>query len=272
MPIDIDSPYPISQEHIRFYREHGYIKLKNVLSAETLAYYGGEITRKVLELNPNRKPLAERDTYHKAFIQITNLWEKSALSKKFVLGKRLGRIAAELMEVSGVRLYHDQALYKEPGGGFTPWHADQQYWPLATDRSITAWIPLQHTPVEMGPLAFASKSQHFTYGRDLSIGDESEKLIQNAMHEANFEYVEEPFELGEVSFHSGWTFHRAGPNNTNKPRAVMTIIYMDENMRLGEPANDYQKIDGKVFCPGIHVGEIIDTPKNPVIFSKLEWS
>jgi hypothetical protein len=28
------------------------------------------------------------------------------------------------MEVEGVRLYHDQALFKEAEGGITPWHAD----------------------------------------------------------------------------------------------------------------------------------------------------
>ena len=37
-----------------------------------------------------------------------------------------------------VRLYHDQALFKEAGGGITPWHQDQHYWPLDTDRTITS--------------------------------------------------------------------------------------------------------------------------------------
>ena len=59
----------------------------------------------------------------------------------------------------GVRMYHDQALYKEAGGGITPWHADQYYWPLETDKTITAWIPLQATPLEMGPLEFSAGSQ-----------------------------------------------------------------------------------------------------------------
>ena len=48
-----------------------------------------------------------------------------------------------LMQVEGVRVYADQALYKEPHGGYTPWHCDAFYWPLATDKAITAWIPLQ---------------------------------------------------------------------------------------------------------------------------------
>jgi len=60
------------------------------------------------------------------------------------------------MKVDGVRIYHDQALFKEPGGGFTPWHADQYYWPLETDKTITAWMPLQSIPLTMGPLEFSA--------------------------------------------------------------------------------------------------------------------
>ena len=63
------------------------------------------------------------------------------------------------MEVEGVRLYHDQALFKEAEGGITPWHADQYYWPLSTSKTITDLIPLQATPLEMGPLEFSAGSQ-----------------------------------------------------------------------------------------------------------------
>lgn len=70
-------------------------------------------------------------------------------------------------------MYHVQALYKEPRGGHTPWHADQYYWPFATDRRVTVWIPLQDTPADLGPLAFAERSQSFEIGRHLAISDES---------------------------------------------------------------------------------------------------
>ncbi|MCK4755170.1 MAG: phytanoyl-CoA dioxygenase family protein, partial [Calditrichia bacterium] len=223
-----------------------------------------------LELNTMDLPIEKRDTYHKAFLQITNLWKESKLVKEFVMGKRLARIAADLLGTTGVRLYHDQALYKEKGGGITPWHADQYYWPLSSEKSCTAWIPLQDTPMEMGPLAFSAKTHHFSYGRELAISDESEAELQEALKKARFEYVSEPFKLGEVSFHYGWTFHNAGPNTTDKPREVMTIIYMDENMRLKKPANENQKIDWDVWCPGVKIGEIISTELNPVIFSNEE--
>lgn len=95
--------------------------------------------------------MEERDTYSRAFLQVMNLWRADDTVRALVFSKRLAAIACQLMEVDGVRIYHDQALYKEPSGGFTPWHADQYYWPLATDKTITAWIPLQATPLSMGP-------------------------------------------------------------------------------------------------------------------------
>ena len=67
--------------------------------------------------------------------------------------------------------------------------------------------------------------------------------------------VEEPFALGDVSFHSGWTFHRAGPNRTGRTREVMTVIYMDADMRLAAPRNRNQEIDRETWCPGAAWGE-----------------
>ena len=130
MTIDIDSHYPLTADQVASFRENGFIKLRDVLSRATLAFYGREITRLTIALNTQDKPLEERSTYDKAFLQVMNLWERSPLVGRFVMGQRLARIAAELLEVKGVRLYHDQSLYKEPGGGITPAHADQYYWPL----------------------------------------------------------------------------------------------------------------------------------------------
>lgn len=224
--LDLDSHYTLTDEQITFFRTHGYIKLKNVLSPETLAYYSEEISRKVIELNTMHLPMEKRNTYQKAFLQIMNLWTQSAIVREFVMSKRLGRIAAELMGVRGVRLYHDQALYKEPSGGITPWHADQFYWPLSNENTCTAWIPLQATPMNMGPLGFAEKSHNMEFGRDLEISDTSEQQLQDTLKREGYALDDTPFDLGEISYHYGWTYHRAGPNTSDKARKVMTIIYL----------------------------------------------
>lgn len=264
--LDIDSAYPLAPGAPAFYRENGFVKLEDVLSPDALRHFGREFSAKVVELNTLHLPMEERTTYEKAFLQVMNLWTKSETVRQFVFGKRLARIAAELMGTRGVRLYHDQALYKEAGGGLTPWHADQYYWPLATDRCCTAWVPLQDTPFEMGPLAFAPRSHRFEHGRDLEISDESEAAVRAALEALGFGQFEEPFRLGEVSFHSGWTFHRAGPNRTDRCREVMTVIYMDVDMRLSAPRNKNQVVDRETWCPGAVVGERIETPLNPVLY------
>jgi ectoine hydroxylase-related dioxygenase (phytanoyl-CoA dioxygenase family) len=266
--IDLDSPYALSADQIAQFRRDGFIKLKNVISPETLAHYGAEITRLTIELNTQQVPLEERSTYDKAFLQVMNLWEHSAVVTEFVMGQRLARIAAELLEVDGVRLYHDQSLYKEPGGGITPAHADQYYWPLASDRTITAWVPLQAVPTDMGPLGFYARSQSVEFGRDLGISDESEEKISANMAKHGFAFDSGPFELGEISFHLGWTFHKAGANVSKNPRAVMTVIYMDADMRLAKALSPIQENDRNQWCPGAVEGAVIDTPKNPLIYRR----
>jgi len=264
--IDVESPYPVDAATVAQFEADGFVRLPRLLSPETVEHYEPEITAKVIELNTMHLPMAERSTYRKAFLQVSNLWRHSGVVRELVFSTRLARVAAELLGVDGVRLYHDQALYKETGGGITPWHADHYYWPLSGDRCCTAWIPLQTTPLDMGPLSFAVGSHTVEFGRDLQISDESEAAMQEALAGAGLDVWQEPYELGDVSFHQGWTFHRAGPNRTETPRRVMTVIFLDAEMTVAAPTNEDQEIDR--WMPGIQPGEVPDTPVTPVLYRK----
>lgn len=267
---DLDEAFQLTAEQIDFYQKHGYIKLKRVLPPELLQHYRSAIHDRVSELSRDALPLDQRDTYGKAFLQVMNLWTESLTVRKFVLGKRLGRIAAELMQCSGVRIYHDQALYKEPGGGITPWHADQYYWPVDSDKTVTAWVPLQATPKEMGPLIFSEKSHRLQIGRDLEISDESETTLKEVLEQ--FRLEDSAYELGDLSFHAGWTFHRAGANTTDRPREVMTMIYMDENIRVTPPRNKNHTMDMERWMPGLVAGDALTSRLNPVVYSSRDRS
>jgi ectoine hydroxylase-related dioxygenase (phytanoyl-CoA dioxygenase family) len=264
----LNESYTLSQAQLDFFQKNQFIKLKDVLDEETIAHFNEVISAQVDKMNTGNTALEDRSTYGKAFLQLFNLWREDEGVKTLIFSKRLAQIAAELMRVDGVRLYHDQALFKEGGGGITPWHADQYYWPLESDKTVTAWIPLQETPLEMGPLEFSAGSHAIVEGRELEIGDESEAIIQKTLRVTDFEHVIEAFDMGEVSFHSGWIFHRAGANITNDMRKVMTIIYMDKDMILKNPVNKNQENDWHTWCPGAIVGEVIDTHLNPLIYSK----
>ena len=63
---ELDTPYPISQEQIDFYKKYNFIKLKNVISKETIAYFNTVISDSVISMNKNPLPIEQRNTYGKA--------------------------------------------------------------------------------------------------------------------------------------------------------------------------------------------------------------
>lgn len=264
----LDQDYSVTPEQASFFAQNGFIKIKNIFDASVIDYMNIVISKEVNRLNNQQIPLEERDTYGKAFLQIMNLWTHTTVVKDIVFSKRIAQIATGLMQTNGVRLYHDQALFKEPKGGHTPWHADQYYWPLATENTVTAWIPLQATPLNYGPLEFSAGSNRLTAGRDKQISDESQAFLESELKNQNFEHVIEPFDVGEISFHRGWLYHRAGPNVSGNMRKVMTMIYMDKDTVLKEPENHNQLADWETWCPGAMVGATINTPLNPVLYGK----
>lgn len=261
----LDQPLLLDPEAIARFREDGFVRLPGVLDRATVASYGQAITAATLRHNTDHRPLEERSTYDRAFLQVMNLWRVEEQARRFVFGKRLAGIAAALLGVRNVRLYHDQSLYKEPGGGITPAHADQYYWPLASDRTVTAWVPLQDVPMEMGPLAFYRGSHRENFGRDLAISDESEAEITRQMQARGFALDDQPYAAGDVSFHGGWTFHRAGANRSTRPRSVMTMIYMDAEMRVAEPRHEMQRADLAKWLPGLRPGDLAASPINPLL-------
>ena len=262
----LQTNYELSKEQIESYQTNRFIKLKEVLNEETLVFFNKTISARVNKMNTITTRLEERGTYGKAFLQLFNLWCEDEIVKELIFSKRLAKIATDLMQVDGVKIYHDQALFKEGGGGITPWHADQYYWPLETDKTVTAWIPLQAIPLENGPLEFSAGSHQIVEGRELEIGDESETIIQQKLKVTDYKLVIEPFDAGEISFHSGWVFHRAGANFSNQMRKVMTIIYIDKDMKLKNPENKNQINDWNTWCPGAGIGEVINSPLNPILY------
>jgi ectoine hydroxylase-related dioxygenase (phytanoyl-CoA dioxygenase family) len=262
----LDDYKEISTEQIEEFREKGHTLTRNILDPDEVAAYRKVITEAVEKYNTEKRKLEERDTYGKAFLQIMNLWRNDELVKEFVLSKRLAKIAADLLGVENVRIYHDQALFKEPGGGPTPWHQDQYYWPIDTHNTITMWMPLVDINVEMGMLTFASGSHKAGYCFDSEISDESEAEYSAYIKEKGFPVTRaQSMKAGDATWHYGYTIHSAPGNNSDLLRAVMTIIYVADGARVTEPKHKWQINDHKTWLMSKPVGEIIDSELNPVV-------
>lgn len=182
------------------------------------------------------------------------------------MSKRLAKVAADLLGVENVRIYHDQALFKEPGGGPTPWHQDQYYWPVDTQKTITLWMPLVDIDVDMGMLTFASGSHKGGSVFSYEISDESESQFDRYVRDNNFEISRaKTMEAGDATWHTGYTIHNAPGNNSGKMREVFTVIYIDANTRIKRPENKWQENDLETWLMNKEPGSFADSELNPLV-------
>ena len=267
----LNDVYPLAHEQIESYRRDGFVLLRGVLSADEVAAYRPALVEAVHEhARPRQEQDQEQkkiDDYSDIFLQVTNLWQRSEAARRFVLARRFARIAAELMGVQGMRLYHDQALFKPPGGKRTPWHQDQIYWPLDMANTITMWMPLVDAPRAMGTMTFAAGSHREGLCGDLIISDAADEFYRKLIAEREYPLVSYDLRAGDATFHAGHLLHCAEPNTTRCTREVMTVIYYADGARITEPHNDYQRVDMEVFFPGQLPGEIAASPLNPLLYT-----
>ena len=200
------------------------------------------------------------------FTQVTNVWRVHETVRAFIFAKRFARLAAELLGVQGVRLYHDQALIKEPGGKPTPWHQDHYYWPLETENTVTMWMPLIDCPHEMGTMNFVSGSHINPAFQEMPISETSQEYFSRLIAEQHLPTPHYSMKAGDATFHYGRTLHSAPANSTAAPREVITIIYYADGTRLIKPDNEHRKVDLEVFHPGQKPGEIAASALNPLLW------
>jgi ectoine hydroxylase-related dioxygenase (phytanoyl-CoA dioxygenase family) len=266
---DLASKYEIPPARVAEFRRDGHLLLRQVATPDEAAAYRGIILAAREKFGAEATPIENRDTYGKAFLKGMNLWPKDPGVRRFVLSSRFAEIAADLLRVKGVRVYHDQALLKEPGGGITPWHQDQHYWPLDTDNTITMWMPLVDVSPAMGTMRFASGSHLNGYLGDMPISDDSEKKFEQFIDERGYEICHGvAMNAGDATFHYGWTLHGAPANTTDLTREVMTIIWYADGARVTEPGNFNRQRDLERWMPGLKPGDLAASELNPLVFSR----
>jgi ectoine hydroxylase-related dioxygenase (phytanoyl-CoA dioxygenase family) len=268
---DLDDEYPLTPEHTRHFRTEGFVILRGVFTSEEVDAYRIEIQRATRELNQESRKLDERDTYGKAFLQTINLRLHNEGVMKLVGSHRIGKVAADLMGVDGVRIFHEQSLFKEPGMGTnpTPWHQDQYYWPLEELTTIGFWMPLVDIEEGMGGMKWAAGTHKLGFLGQHVISDESQKYFEDYIGEHHIRVTEGvPMKKGDISFHYGWTLHAAGPNCSDKVREAMIGTYFADGMRVMAPTNPSQENDRVNYLGGKEPGEIADSALNTLVYKR----
>lgn len=225
--------YQVTNGQIDFYDQYGFVQLDDVLSSreiEELAWYLDDVMLTGEGPGSVSPPSPE---FHKILNSRMNTWRHSAGMAKYVLSPYLADIALRLSGASGVRLFHDQAFWKMPGDSKpTPWHQDATYFPMKEPDVMTLWIPLDDVDESNGCLSFvpnshrAGKLANVDFVNPVNLFE----LAENAgAAEELRKPVTVPLKKGSCTVHHGLTFHYAYANRTDKPRRVLTIVYMPEH-------------------------------------------
>ena len=262
----LDAEHALSAEEVEAFRRDGHLTVRGVCTAGEVAAYRTHIASAVQRFNPESRPLEQRDTYGRAFLQVWNLWQRDPAVARFALARRFAKMAADLMGVDGVRVYHDQALFKEPGGGHTPWHQDRYYWPLDTDDTVTLWMPLIDVPAGMD---FATGSHRSADMRGTRISDDSDAYFTRLVAELDMPVTPVgALRAGDATFHDGWMVHRAPSNPEGPMREVMTVIYFADGTRIGPADSDERRTDLERWLPGLHPGDVAASELNPLVYHR----
>jgi len=258
--------YEVSAETVAGFQRDGHTAVIGLASTAEVEAFRSPIAQAAADNNLEQRALAERGTYGQAFLQTTNLWLVDEAVRRFVLAPRFAGVAAALMGVEQVRLYHDQALFKEAGGGRTPWHQDQFYWPFTDPRTITMWMPLVDLEPAVGSMRFATGSHRLGAVSEQPISDESEHEIDAIISERGLAVnTHGALRAGDATFHAGWTLHSAGANPSSQPREVMTVIYMADGIEVATPANPFQDFDRISWLDATPPGQPAAGSLNPLI-------
>jgi ectoine hydroxylase-related dioxygenase (phytanoyl-CoA dioxygenase family) len=244
-------------DRARFFQE-GWLLLRQVAEPSLLTR-----TREAL----SREALARcRSGSGAAFMPVGNLWRVDPLCAEFVRHRRFAQIAADLLGVERVCLYHDQAMFSEPQAAATPWHQDAQHWAIPGDRCLTMWLALVDLEPAMGTLTYASGSQREGLLGDWPIGDGSQRFF--AEHLATRPYAQVnagAMQAGDALFHDGWVIHGSPPNRTPRLRAVMTVLFVADGTRLDSPQYPAQQQALAEWTPGQQAGEAVGSALNPLL-------
>jgi len=248
------------------FRWDGYVIVPDLLDAEELARYGALVNAAVAERKaPDQRTLAEKSRYEQSFTQCMNLWEDHASIRPLTFHQGIGQAAAELLGADAVRIWHDQALYKDAGGRGTDAHQDHPYWPMAETASVTAWIPFEGSTIASGALGYVAGSHAIGLRKFVNIffGEPEDLLADPEIAGLEPTFVEVP--AGSVAFHHGLTVHLSKPNTTDAPRAVHTVIFFPDGATRGYPFPHFAVDRG-----GIEVGQPIASDVTPIAWPRTD--
>ncbi len=258
-------PHLLSDAVIEQFNQEGFIATPEVFSATELRTLGHAVDDEVSKRSAHdTREVGQKSTYEQSFVQCMRLWETNSVVRDFVCDGRLAGMAAQLLKVPSVRLWQDQALYKESGGRETDAHQDQTFWPIGDAPLLSVWIPFDAVSHNNGAMAYVPGS-HLAGGlRPVDITHTTEPydiLSDPKLSQRLPRWME--VDAGEMIWHHGFTVHQAAANSSARTRRVFTVVFIADGCAREKPWPTFPLDRDQV-----EVGDLIAGPGMPVLWPK----
>jgi ectoine hydroxylase-related dioxygenase (phytanoyl-CoA dioxygenase family) len=265
----------LSKEQIASYRENGFLILDDFLNPEEVTNWKKTIDKALIDRNGRKFPHSELKTgesdgindsaeyFGKVFDQIINLWQTDNDVKDLILDQRIGKMATQLSESEGIRVWHDQSLIKQPWANATAWHLDTPFWSFSHREALSIWIALEDVTVENGCLWFMPGSEKITQFDEPGIGANMGDIFDDYPQFRETKPVPSIIKAGSCSFHNGLNIHAAGVNMTPGTRRAMTCAFMPD----GSTFNGNKNLLPEAYFKTLKIGDLFNNDEqNPLVF------
>ncbi|MEE2657579.1 MAG: phytanoyl-CoA dioxygenase family protein [Candidatus Latescibacterota bacterium] len=231
----------VTADQINEYQTRGFVVIEDFLTLEELQTWRERVDDAVARRQKSKLANSDAESgdsyYDKVFTQRLNLWMDHEGVRKLMVDPRLGEMATKLAETGGIRIWHDQALIKEPWANPTGWHLDNPYWSFSSRDAISIWVALDDATLENGCLYFLPGTHKDATWDNAPIGENISDLFDTYPQWAKMTSVAAPMKAGSCSFHNGLLAHGAGANMTPGRRRAMTCAYMPDGCTFNGKAN-----------------------------------
>ncbi len=125
---------------------------------------------------------------------------------------------------------------KTEGAPFVAWHQDVTYWGLEPPNVVSAWLAIDDSKIDNGCLRVIDGSHKLgILEHDKADGGGNLLSINQAIPADLFDMekaVDVELEAGMMSIHEGMTIHGSNPNNSDRRRCGIAIVYMTPEVRI----------------------------------------
>jgi len=240
---DDRAPWAFSEEQVRFFLEHGYVKGGRVLDERQLEALRAGLEAIRLGDNPRTAELYEVDEDYrrspeKNLFHFLGAWLIDDAFHDVLWHPAITTKAAQLLGVERLRFWHDQVFYKPPRHpGVVTWHQDYSYWTRTTPAGhLTCWIGLDDSTEENGCLKYVPGSHRWGLLPKISLTEDMDAVKEFVTPEQAeaFEPVPMVLKAGECTFHHSHTVHGSYGNGSDGPRRGAVLNFMRPDTRSAE--------------------------------------